>query len=201
MAHLLSTSDTVGSTLLSLTNNHLGRGKPLLIRLLNAHEDTWFANSAIPNGPKSWDAALASALHAAIEELRARFGDYVSRWKYGAIHTMTYIHALRPVKPLDKLFNRGPFPIGGDIDTVNMGATAPNQPDVVITVPSYRQIVNLADLKASLSGHSPGQSGHPASKHYADFIKPWLSVQHHPVLFERSMIETNAEGILRLLPA
>jgi penicillin amidase len=190
----------VGSTLLSLTNNHFSRSKPLLIRLLNAHDDTWFANSIIPNGPKSWDAALASALHAAIEELRAKLGDDISRWKYGAIHTMTYNHALGFVKPLDKLFNRGPFPVGGDTDTVNMGATTPNQPEVVITVPSYRQIVNLADLKASLSGHSPGQSGHPASKHYADFIKPWLSIQHHPMLFERNMIEARAEGILHLLP-
>jgi len=81
-----------------------------------------------------------------------------------------------------------------------MGAVAPNQPEVVITVPSYRQIVNLADLKTSLAGHSPGQSGHPASKHYDDFIEPWLNVQHHPMLFERGLIEENAEGTLHLLP-
>src|SRR5213079_3613558 len=31
------------------------------------------------------------------------------------------------------------------------------------------------DMKASLSGHAPGQSGQVASKHYADFIKPWRS--------------------------
>src|SRR6266705_1590244 len=31
------------------------------------------------------------------------------------------------------------------------------------------------------------------SKHYVDFIKPWLHVQHHPMLFERTMIEANAE--------
>jgi penicillin G amidase len=83
---------------------------------------------------------------------------------------------------------------------VNTGASLPNQLETVITVPSYRQIVNLADLKASLSGHAPGQSGHPGSKHYADFIKSWLNVEHHPQLFERGMIEDNAEGILLLNP-
>jgi len=91
-------------------------------------------------------------------------------------------------------------PIGGDIDTINQAASLPNQLDTVVTVPSYRQVVNLADLKASLSGHAPGQSGHPASKHYADFIKPWLNVEHHPQLFERRMIEENAEGMLLLMP-
>jgi penicillin amidase len=111
---------------------------------------------------------------------------------------MTYNHVLGTIKPLDKIFNRGPFPLGGDVDTVNMGATLPHRPETVITIPSFRQIVNLADMKASLSGHSPGQSGHPASKHYADFIKPWLRVKHHPMLFERGSIEANAEGILKM---
>jgi penicillin amidase len=154
----------------------------------------------IPNGPRSWDAALNSAFTAAIADLQERLGNDISRWQYGKIHKMTYNHPLGTIKPLNKIFNRGPYPLGGDIDTVNMGASLPNQPETVVTVPSYRQILNLADLKASLSGHAPGQSGHPASKHYADFIKPWLKVEHHPQLFERGMIEENAEGILHMIP-
>jgi len=190
----------MGSNILALQNGYASRSKPLLIRLLNEHDDSWFANSVVPNGPKSWDEALKSAFKAAIVELQEKLGSDVSRWKYGTIHKMTYSHPLGMAKPLDRIFNRGPYPLGGDIDTVNMGASLRNQPDNVVTVPSYRQIVNLADLKASLSGHAPGQSGHPASKHYADFIKPWLHVEHHPQLFERGMIEENAEGTLYMMP-
>ena len=191
----------VGTTILALQNGYASRSKPLLIRLLNEHDDSWFADSVVPDGPDSWDDALRRAFTAAIEELQEKLGSDVSRWKYGKIHKMTYSHPLGMVKPLDKIFNRGPYPVGGDIDTVNMGASLPNQPETVVTVPSYRQIVNLSDLKASLSGHAPGQSGHPGSKHYADFIKPWLHVEHHPQLFERSMIEENAEGIVQMVPA
>jgi len=191
----------VGGTILALQNGYASRNRPLLIRLLNQRDNSWFADSVVSNGPKTWDEAIARAFHAAIEELRDKLGKNVSRWKYGSIHKMTYSHPLGAVKPLDKVFNRGPYPLGGDIDTVNMGATMPNSPETVITVPSYRQIVNLADPKTSLSGHAPGQSGHPASKHYADFIKPWLNIEHHPMLFERSMIEENAEGVLMLVPA
>jgi penicillin amidase len=190
----------IGTTVLNPQNGYTSRGKPLLIRLLNEHDDSWFAGAVIANGPKSWDAALKSAFHAAIEELRAKLGDDVTRWRYGAIHKMSYNHPLGMVKPLKKIFNRGPIPFGGDIDTVNMGSSLTNQPEVIVTVPSYRQIVNLADPKASLSIHHPGQSGHPASKHYDDFIKPWLRVEHHPMLFERGMVEENAAGTLRIVP-
>ena len=190
----------VGTTILSLTNDYASRSKPLLIRLLNEHNDSWFADSVVSDGPNSWDEALSRAFKTAIKELQEKLGSDVSRWKYGSIHKMTYNHPLGLAKPLDRIFNRGPFPVGGDIDTINQAASLPNQLDTVVTVPSYRQVVNLTDLKASLSGNAPGQSGHPASKHYADFIKPWLNVEHHPQLFERSMIEENAEGILLLMP-
>jgi penicillin amidase len=189
-----------GTTILAPVNGFDSRKKALLIRLMHEHNDAWFADSAVHNGSKSWDAALTSAFHAAIEDLREKCGDDISQWKYGKIHKMTYAHPLGRVKPLNKIFNRGPYAVGGDIDTVNMGATLPNQPDAVLTVPSYRQIVNLADVAASLSGHAPGQSGHPASKHYADFVRTWLRVEHHPMLFERSTIEENAEGTLELMP-
>ncbi|MDQ2904307.1 MAG: penicillin acylase family protein [Chloroflexota bacterium] len=190
----------MGSTILALQNGYASRTRPLLIRLLTERNDAWFADSAIPNGPRSWDAAIASAFHAAVTDLHEKLGLDVARWHYGDIHRMTYNHPLGAVKPLDRIFNRGPYGVGGDIDTVNMGATLPRQPETVVTVPSFRQIVNLADLNASLSGHAPGQSGHPASKHYDDFIKRWLKVEHHPMLCEREAIEQNADGTLHMLP-
>ena len=181
-------------------NGNASRSKPLLLRLLNERDDSWFANSAFRNGPRTWDTAVTAAFYSALDELSEKLGSDVSRWKYGAIHKMTYSHPLGTIKALTPIFNRGPSPVGGDIDTVCMGATLPGQPENVVTVPSYRQIVNLADLNASLSGHAPGQSGHPASKHYGDFIKPWLRTEHHPMLFAPDAIEANREGTLRLEP-
>jgi len=189
-----------GSNILASANGYASRSKPLLIRMLNTRDDTWFTASAISNGPTSWEVALSCAFSATIEELRETFGDNLATWNYGAIHTMTYNHTLGNVKLLAPFFNRGPFPVGGDIDTVNMGASLPHDPKTVITVPSYRQIVTLADLNNSLSGHAPGQSGHPASKHYDDFIAMWLRVDHHPMLVERTQIEANTQETLYLTP-
>lgn len=190
----------IGNTLIAPTNGYASRSKPFLIRLLQQQDDNWFAHSALPNGPTSWEAALNSAFSATVEELQLARGSNLAHWNYGSIHRMTYNHPLGAIKPLNRFFNRGPFAVGGDIDTVNMGASLPSQPEVVITVPSYRQIINLADMSASLSGHAPGQSGHPASTHYDDFISMWLKVQHHPMFFVRDEIESHTEGRLNMVP-
>ncbi len=189
-----------GSNLLVLINGYMGRSKPLVIRLLNEHNDSWFANSAVPNGPASWDSALARAFSAAIEELRDQLGDDLTRWQYGKIHKMTFVHALGLVKPLNLYFNRGPYGIGGDADTVNVSIALPRTPQEVITVPSYRQIIDLGNLHRSLSSHSPGQSGHQASKHYDDFIDLFLTNKRHPMFYDRDTIEAHSEGILHLWP-
>ncbi len=189
-----------GANILAPQNGYASRSKPLLIRLLNEQDDRWFASSELPNGPTSWPSALQAAFQATLEELQEKLGNDLTNWQYGAIHHMTYNHTLGMVKPLDKLFNRGPFPVGGDIDTVNMGASLPSAPAIVTTVPSFRQIVDLANMHNSLSVHAPGQSGHPASPHYDDFIPLWRAVQHHPMLFERATIENNAEGMLLMYP-
>jgi penicillin amidase len=191
----------VGTTLFSILNGYAGRSKPLLIRLLQERDDSWFADSLNPNGPRTWADALSKAFEAALVELEeAKMGSEPTTWQYGKIHKMTFAHALGAIKPLDKLFNRGPYPIGGDGDTVCVAVNPANQPENVITIPSFRMIANLDDLSASLSIHVPGQSGQPTSKHYADFIRPARDHEHHPMLFDRDLIEENAEGWLQLVP-
>ena len=190
----------VGSTILAASNGYFARNKPMLIRLLKEQDDNWFANSVIPNGPQSWHEAITAAFRATLEELRERFGMNILDWNYGRIHRITYNHPLGALKVLEKFFNRGPYQIGGDNDTVNVSASLPTNAEVVITVPSYRQIIDLAHLKNSRTIHAPGQSGHPASKHYDDFIPLWQNGQQHPMLYERDDVEAATEGVLHLVP-
>ncbi|HWS82624.1 MAG TPA: penicillin acylase family protein, partial [Ktedonobacteraceae bacterium] len=127
-------------------------------------------------------------------------GNNILHWQYGLIHKMNFRHPLGTVKSLESFFNRGPFPVGGDGDTVNMGNVSPNSPEEVISIASYRQIIDLGDLNNSSSVHVPGQSGHPGSKHYDDFVQLWQETGYHPQLFKRDVIEAAAEGMLHLLP-
>src|SRR5258707_3559362 len=81
-----------GSTMLSPMNGYASRDKPLLIRLLNEHDDSSLADSNAPHGSGSSDQSLSEAFHATVEDLRAKLGNDAARWKYGTIHKMTYAH-------------------------------------------------------------------------------------------------------------
>ena len=189
------------SSAFAIHNGYATRSKPFLIRLLAQQDDDWFAHSALPNGPTSWPLALHRAFDATIEELSTRLGHNILNWQYGTRHAMTYKHVLGIAGPLENLFNRGPFPIGGDNDTINVSNSSPANPAEVLIVPSYRQIIDLAHLPNSRSIHAPGQSGHPNSPHYADFIPLWRNGQYHPMFYQREQIDAQAEGTLHLTPA
>jgi len=99
------------------------------------------------------------------------------------------------------LLNLGPYPVGGDADTPNQHAMLPERPfQVRAWAPTFRQIVDLADLSRSLVIHAPGQSEHPASPHFQDLLGPWLEVRHHPMLWTREQVESHARHRLCLSP-
>jgi len=178
-----------------LGDTYLWRALPLLFKRVAARDDSW-----LPPG-RTTDALLREAWAATIVELRDELGDDVREWRYGRFHTLTLRHPLGSVPALAPLFNRGPYPTGGDADTVRMGY-APRQcaiqPSYV--APSYRQICDTSNWDKSQSIHPVGQSGQPSSPHYADFVQPYLNVQYHPMLWSRARVEEAAVDRLLLEP-
>jgi len=49
-------------------------------------------------------------------------------WQWGQLHQVTFEHPLSLQKPFDQVFDRGPFPIGGDTDTPLQTAMLPEDP-------------------------------------------------------------------------
>ncbi|GAB4129789.1 MAG: penicillin acylase family protein [Roseiflexaceae bacterium] len=162
----------------------LERATPGVLRRLAERDDAW-----LPAG-KTWDGLLGEAWQATISELTNQFGDQVDQWRYGRVHQLTIRHPLGSVPGLGRLFNRGPFETGGDRETICMGnlpRTFAGAPFYV--APSYRQILDLSDWNRSKAIHPTGQSGHPASPHYADFIQPWLRCEYHAMPWDRPQVE------------
>jgi penicillin amidase len=174
---------------------YLDRALPDMLRRIAEGDDAWLIDS------QTWGDVLAAAWEAAVAELRAAYGDDVRLWIYGRNHTLTLRHPLDAVPALAKLFDRGPYPMGGDLDTIHMGYL-PREfagPPFYVA-PSYRQICDTADWDRSQSIHAPGQSGQPGSRHYADLLQPWLRVQYHPMLWSRARVEAAAVERLTLAP-
>jgi penicillin amidase len=220
------TPDSVGGTLYEVTRYMLvrnllepGLGQDLTLRymgqgfhpvLLPSHEfyghDTVTMLRLLDNPDSLWvkeaggrEAALTRSLKQAVEWLRAELGPDVDCWQWGKIHRVTFAHALSLRKPLDQVFNRGPFPIGGDTDTPCQTAMYPDDPyDNKAWAPSFRQIVDLGDLSRSVAIFPPGQSGQLGSPHYDDLIEPWLTGEYHPMLWTRDQVEQEVKSRLVL---
>jgi penicillin amidase len=158
-------------------------------------EREWF-------GTRSRQSLLADALADALDWLVKEYGGSLDGWTWGRIHPATFHHPLGTQKPLDQIFDRGPFPYGGDTNTVWQAAFVPRLPissDGGFTA-SWRQIVDLDDFDRSRAIHTTGQSGHPGSPHYDDFIAPWLAGEYHPMLWTRAAVDAHVEARQELTP-
>ncbi len=106
------------------------------------------------------------ALNAAIEYLKQVFGtDDVRKWRLGGIHKL---HAEHVLGRMFKGLNYPEVEVPGWTQCVNNIAEHGN------SGPSWRMILNFANLSESLSVIPGGQSGNPFSEHYADQLNIWI---------------------------
>jgi len=195
-----------------MTEYYAGKGPTPVIKtsnMLGDHSRKWLL-SIIDDSSSVWwtyqegvsrEDHLSSALLEAVEYLKTNCGPNIDDWQWGKLHQITFSHSLGSVKPLDKLLNRGPFPMGGDVDTIWMGHAGMNHISSNTFVgPQFRFIGDFDNWNNSRGVIVPGQSGHPASKHYADGIRPWFSGQCHPMLFDRAEVLKAVDARLLLVP-
>lgn len=156
----------------------------------------WFGR----DGAEARDEVLLAALDGALEELTSALGEDMGGWRWGALHRARFAGALARVPDLAPLFTAGEVEVGGDEQTVSQGLFEPGWSYQAVVVPSWRQILDPSDWDASVGTHTVGQSGHPASPHFADLLELWAEGEHHPMPFTRPAVEAAAEATLHLLP-
>ncbi len=142
-----------------------------LLRLLDNPASAW-----IPGGKIGREATMIRCLAETTAELRRLLGDNPANWQWGRLHQITFDHVLGMQAPLDMVFNQGPFPIGGDTNTVTQTAIAAGKGsdgETAVSV-SYRQVIDMSDFTKAKGMYAPGQSGHVASPHYGNFVERWL---------------------------
>jgi penicillin amidase len=152
-----------------------------------------------PSPTSARDALLLRSLEEGINELNDRLGPDKRNWQYGQenFHHITVRHLLSSAvsDELRSELDVGPLPRGGNSYTVNNTSSGYNQTSGA----SFRIIADLSDWDNSLGSNTPGQSGNPDSRHYADLFKMWAEGRYFPVLYSREKIESAAEKITVLL--
>ncbi|HXX63057.1 MAG TPA: penicillin acylase family protein [Bacteroidota bacterium] len=146
----------------------------VLARVVRDSTSAWFDDVRTPE-VETRDEIIRRSLREALTELHARFGDDMKLWRWGDMHTVTLRHLLGVRKPLDRIFNLGPYPIGGGPTALVSGEFDFNQPFEVTVGPSFRQIFDLGPEGELRTVLPSGQSGQVFHVHYGDQTRLWLN--------------------------
>ncbi len=181
-----------------LTHNEFyGHDTYNIIRMLKDPEKSKWVEQY--GGKEKW---VLRSLELTKEYLEKHFGKDPEKWTYGRLHQVQLSHPLSVQAPMDKIFNLGPFPIGGNTDTVCQTATtANNRMGYQLVAASYRQILTPAKWQKSECIMPPGQSGNVASPHYSDLFKKWLNGETIPMLWDKEVIKASAKAHLKVKAA
>ena len=148
------------------------------------------------------DAAVVDAMATAVGTLR-EFGDHVDDWHWGRVRPLRLRHVVSAsAGPLATVFDRGPFPLGGDSHTIPQASPVPADPlGDPLGVVSLRMAVDLGDLEASRWVLPGGQSGDPSSPHYDDQLAVFLSGGGIPIPWSPTAVAHATVHTLTLTPS
>jgi penicillin G amidase len=143
-------------------------------RLLKEGTSPWFDDVRTTGIVETRDDIVRKSLREAAQQLKQRFGDDSKLWRWGDLHTVTLRHPFGTVKPLDRIFNIGPFPMAGGSTALISGEYSFNDPFAAMIGPAFRQVFDMGnqhDVRAVLPSGQSGQIFHP---HYGDQTRLWL---------------------------
>lgn len=124
-------------------------------------------------------AAASLALAEAVRDLAARFGPSPAAWRWGAAHAARFEHPLLRFVPGLNTLTTLVAPTGGDGETVHRasfrgpGLGSARHPFAAIHGAALRFVADMGDPDGAWATISTGQSGHPLSPHWGDFVESW----------------------------
>lgn len=192
--------DEMGDTFfpLLLTTRTIDTALP---RLAADADSPWWDDRSTPTKESRADIVKA-AWQASLRHLRETLGQNPENWQWGKAHTLTHVHPLGMQKPLDHVFNVGPFDApGGHEVPNNLSSPIGPAPWAVTYGPSTRRLVDFADPTHALGINPVGQSGVLFDAHYADQARAYVEGQYQPEHFADDEVKANTKGLLRLQPA
>ncbi|TXH90993.1 MAG: penicillin acylase family protein [Rhodoferax sp.] len=142
------------------------------------------------------------AWHNTYEHLSGLYGSSLLEWSWGKTHTLTHNHPLGMQKPLNLLFNIGPFPVPGGRETPNnlSGSVGP-APWAVSYGPSTRRVIDLASPATAVGINPVGQSGVLFDAHFDDQALPFAEGIYLPQHLAADDVKAHTQSTLSLQPA
>ncbi|MCU0597739.1 MAG: penicillin acylase family protein [Desulfobacterales bacterium] len=155
---------------------------------------------------------MARALAATIRETEKLLGSDRKEWRWGRLlnyQWRTQATQMRPFLSFWKRFaagiiggytDRGPYPGGGDFNTLNVAGFHKGDDYDVWLVPAMRMVVDFGLAEPMFLTNCGGQSGNPASRHYDDGIPVWLNGDARSMPFQDENIKKQYDRVMALTP-
>ncbi|MFD0888242.1 penicillin acylase family protein, partial [Streptosporangium algeriense] len=170
--------------------------------MLDRPEDPFWDDTRTPQR-ETRDDMLRRAMALGYDELRGRLGEDVKAWRWGDVHTLTLTSQTfgsSGISLVERLFNRGPFPVPGNDDAVDAAGWNVQEGYEVSWLPSMRMVVDLGDLDRSRWINLTGASGHAFHDNYWDQAPLWADGRTTPMLSREESVRKAATHILTLRP-
>jgi acyl-homoserine-lactone acylase len=177
---------------------------------LLGREDSPFWNDIRTTQQEDKPTILVRSLAGTITLLESKLGSERSAWQWGKLHTYNWTTETSQlaqymtagqrssINAIKGYLDRGPYPAGGDHSTLNVAAYNWGENFDTWLIPAMRIVVDFGREEPLIGLNSSGQSGNPASKHYADGIDAWLKGSYMSFPFQSQNLD-KAYGNKRLL--
>ncbi len=192
--------DEMGPGLLGVYDTLASIPLAAITKLMKKGSSAWFDN-VMTSEIETMNDIIRKSVEEGVRDLRTRYGAEIKELRWGTVHQVEFPHVFGSNSFLRRIFNVGPFPVGGSHSTVDKGDFRLSQPFLNHVGPSTRQIFDLSDNGNTRSVTPPGESGQVFQRHYDDQIQLWLNGSYRKYPMDRETIETAGYDLLHLRPA
>lgn len=203
LSHILylTIPDEIGdASFHGLLNSSVMKGAYL--KFLENESSPWWDNVNTKEVTETRGFIFEKAAKKSVALLKAKFGNKPEDWAWKKMHTLTHNHPLGAVKPLDKVFNVGPYEVPGGIEVLNnLMFTLDTLGHFPVTSgPALRKVTDFNDIESGFTVSPTGQSGNVMSEYYDDEAEMYATGKFRGMLMNRDEIQKKTSGKLLLKP-
>ncbi|WP_395695953.1 penicillin acylase family protein [Nocardioides sp.] len=173
-------------------------------RLLREPDSAWWDDKLTTDVDETRDDVLRQAMLDARDELTHRQALDSDDWTWGHLHRLD-LHdptlGESGIGPVEWLVNRDGWEVGGGSSAVDAAGWDAAAGYDVVSAPSMRMVVSLADWDDSRWINLTGVSGHPFDDHYTDQTELYVRGETLPWPYTSGAVEAAGDDVLTLEPA